>query len=91
MKKNNEIRMDEKTMEMVSKVAVEKPVLARENGLTQAEVNELTERFRGMSREEMNLFMDIVPIELCLNRIHKELDRARKFEESIKGVMSSLE
>lgn len=58
--------------------------------MTNAETMELTERFKAMSKEEMELFMDIVPVEMCMARIQKELDRAKDFEKSIKTAMSSL-
>ena len=58
--------------------------------MTNAETKELTERFKAMSKEEMELFMDIVPVEMCMARIQKELDRAKEFEKSIKTAMNSL-
>lgn len=62
----------------------------RTTGMTNAETKELTERFKAMSKEEMELFMDIVPVEMCMARIQKELDRAKEFEKSIKTAMNSL-
>ena len=62
----------------------------RNEKMTNAETMELTERFKAMSKEEMELFMDIVPVEMCMARIQKELDRAKDFEKSIKTAMSSL-
>lgn len=62
----------------------------RTTGMTNAETKELTERFEAMSKEEMELFMDIVPIEMCMARIQKELDRAKEFEKSIKTAMNSF-
>lgn len=79
------IKIDEKTLEAVNSIKSEKP-----SELSKAEVAELTERFKGMSQAEMELFIDIVPIDLCLNRIHKELDRAKEFEMMIKSAMTSL-
>lgn len=62
----------------------------RNEEMTNAETKELTERFKAMSKEEMELFMDIVPVEMCMARIQKELDRAKEFEKSIKTAMNSL-
>ncbi len=85
---NNIMKIDEATKEAMSRAS--SADYSKTNGLTQAEVNELTERFKGMSQEEMELFVDIIPVELCLSRIHKELDKAKEFEAMIKSAMTSL-
>ena len=80
-----EIRLGDNLEEMVSKASIEK--MKRDDLLAQAEVRELTERFKAMSLEEMALFVDIVPVELCLNRIQKELKRAEEFKEMIERAV----
>lgn len=62
----------------------------RENMLTDAEKNILTERINGMGAEELELVADTLPIELCLKRIHKELDKAKEFENMIKNALGGL-
>ena len=42
-----------------------------------------------MSEEELEIVADIIPIELCLGRIEKELNKAKDMRDSIKA-MSSL-
>lgn len=83
--KANEIKFDDRSYGVIGTIKSEEP-----SELTKAEVNELTERFKGMSQAEMELFIDIVPVDLCLNRIKKELNKAKEFEESIKGVMAKI-
>lgn len=58
--------------------------------LTEAAKLNLTERILGMSQEELELVADTIPIELCLKRIHKELDRAKNFESLVKNAIGSL-
>lgn len=74
----------------VEKTAKVKVVLRDENGLSDADKRELTERFQGMSKAEIDIFMDLVPVELCLARIQKELDRAKEFEKTIKSAMAGF-
>lgn len=58
--------------------------------LTAAEKKELTNRFGGMSKEEIDFIIDLIPIEYCLDRIHRELDKAKDFENKVKSAMASL-
>lgn len=50
----------------------------------------LTEYFEALTREEMELFIDIVPVDLCMRRIQKELDKASEFEKAIKLVVNGV-
>lgn len=50
----------------------------------------LTEYFKALTREEMELFVSIVPIEMCMGRIQKELDKAKEFEQAIKFVVNGV-
>lgn len=50
----------------------------------------LTDYFKALTREEMELFIDIVPIEMCIGRIQKELDKASEFERAIKSVVNGV-
>lgn len=65
------------------------PEEKRTDGLTKADVEALTERFLGLSPAEQMIFVDLIPVHLCLDRIRRELERAKKFEDSIKGVVNS--
>ena len=51
---------------------------------------ELIARFEAMALEEKMMLLEVVPVELCLKRIQNELDKARKFEDTVKAAMSSL-
>lgn len=76
--------------ESVDKIEAVKVVPRDANGLTEADKRELTERFRGMSQAEIDIFMELVPVELCIARIQKELDRAKEFEQTIKTAMAGF-
>lgn len=76
--------------ESVDKIEAVKVVPRDANGLTEADKRELTERFRGMSQAEIDIFMDLVPVDMCLARIQKELDRAKEFEQTIKTAMAGF-
>lgn len=57
-------------------------------GMTKAEKEEFIRRIKGMSIEEKALALDYIPIELCLDRIAKELERAKTMEERIRIAMA---
>lgn len=61
-----------------------------ETNLTDAAKKKLAERIQGMSQEELEIVADTIPIELCLNRIEKELSRAKDFENLVKKAIGSL-
>lgn len=65
-------------------------VTEKKTGLNEAEKKELTSRFKAMSSYELELFMDLVPIEFCINRIQKELNKAKAFENAIKAATDDL-
>lgn len=84
------IEVDKALVESVDKIEAVKVVPRDANGLTEADKRELTERFRGMSQAEIDIFMELVPVELCIARIQKELDRAKEFEQTIKTAMAGF-
>lgn len=55
-----------------------------------SERRELIERVKAMSREELELVAEIIPVDLCLKRIDSELQKAKEFEKSIKSAMNGL-
>lgn len=56
--------------------------------MNKADREEFIRRVKGMSAEEQELALEYIPVELCLARISKELDRARTLEERIKYAMA---
>ena len=52
--------------------------------MTQMEIDELTRRVKAMSRDELEIVIDNVPVELCMRRIEKELEKAEAFENRVK-------
>lgn len=86
---NNEvIEQARKDAEVFQTPFEERPVSKR--GLTNAEITELTSRFKGMGDAELELFVDLLPVDICMRRIKKELDKAKEFEAAIKSAMSGL-
>ena len=71
--------------------SIDKPTKKmKKPSLTVAEKKELTERFGGMSPEELDFIIDLIPVEYCFNRIQRELDKAKDFENRVKSAMASL-
>lgn len=58
--------------------------------MTKFEEEEFVNRIKGMSRQEMEIVADILPIELCMARIQKELDKAKRVEDYIRGTIDIL-
>ena len=58
--------------------------------MTKLEEDEFVNRVKGMSREEMEIIADILPVELCMARIQKELDKAKRVEDYIRGTIDIL-
>lgn len=84
------VEVSEEIKDYVKKAESVKVVPRDENGLSDADKRELTERFKGMSPAEIDIFMDLVPVELCIKRIEKDLNKAKEFEKTIKSAMSGL-
>ena len=58
--------------------------------MTKFEEEEFINRIKGMSRQELEIVADILPIELCMARIQKELDKAKRVEDYIRGTIDIL-
>lgn len=84
------ITVSDDLVNMVTEMKKTERSTGKQLGLNENEKKELTNRFKAMSRDELELFMDLVPVEFCLNRIQKELDKAKLFEDSIKNAMAGL-
>lgn len=59
-----------------------------ENEMTRIEKEEFVNRIKGMSQEELELVVDIIPVDLCVARVNKELERLRTFENSVKWAVN---
>ena len=59
--------------------------------MTKFEEEEFVNRIKGMSRQELEIVADILPIELCMARIQKELDKAKRVEDYIRGTIDMLQ
>ena len=63
----------------------------RTNGLSAMEKQSLIEHVKGMSREQLDLMLDNIPIEMVYNRLGRELERNKVFMNSIKGSMALID
>lgn len=63
----------------------------RINGLSAMEKQSLIEHVKGMSREQLDLILDNIPIEMVYNRLGRELARNKAFMNSIKGSMALID
>lgn len=68
------------------------PIICKpKSQMKDSERKELIQRIKAMSREELELVSELIPVDLCLRRIDGELQKAKRFEESIKSTMNILE
>ena len=51
---------------------------------------ELIRRMRGLSKEEWEIVINEAPIELCYNRIGRELKEAKEFRKSIGSAVDGV-
>lgn len=58
------------------------------NEMTRIEKEEFVNRIKGMSQEELELVVEIIPVDLCVARVNKELERLRTFENSVKWAVN---
>ena len=58
--------------------------------LTELEKEELATRVRAMTEEEMLVALDNIPVELCIQRIVKELDKNKAFFEAVNQAVDIL-
>ena len=68
-----------------------KPLSGTENAMTQMERDELAARIKGMSQEELKIVLDCIPVEMCLTRVAKEIDKLQAFKNSINNAMTAAE
>lgn len=93
MSEEIKVAVDENKLKAVRKAREQEgmPVTRESSGLTVQEKRELANRFSGMSREELEFIVSLIPAELCFQRIQKELDKAKEFEALIKHAVGSLD
>ena len=61
-----------------------------ENTMTRMEKEEFIDRIKGMSQEELELVVEIIPVDMCMARVNKELDRLKAFENSVKSAVNGI-
>ena len=61
------------------------------NTISEREKRELRARVEAMTPEELAIVVDCIPVNLCMARIHRELDRAASIEKSIKNMIDIME
>lgn len=59
-------------------------------GMSKLEKEEFTERIKGMSREELELLVELIPADMCLTRVYKEINRLKTFEDSVKNAVNGV-
>lgn len=52
---------------------------------------ELATRTRALTREQMELVLDNIPVELCLARVARELERNKLFMSGVKDALNKAE
>ena len=64
----------------------------RERGLSEYEKNNIADMARAMAQtpDQLEVFLDNIPVEACLERIKKEVARLQDFERAVKGVMGQF-
>lgn len=67
-----------------------KTELKKNPSMTHMEKEELSRRIKAMSREELEVVLDNIPVELCLMKIEREFDRLKAFEDSVKSAVSGI-
>lgn len=50
----------------------------------------LIERINGMSEEQLRVVAEVIPVELCMERISSELAKAKQFEQTVKAAVSGI-
>ena len=83
-----------KEQKLVNKEVKEQPKMKTEikknASMTHMEKEELSRRVKAMSREELEVVLNNIPIELCLMRIEREFDKLKVFEDSVKSAVSGV-
>ena len=54
-------------------------------------VDELIRRTEAMTKEEMELVLDHIPVELCLARVSREIKKLKTFQNTVLGAVEKTE
>ena len=66
-------------------------IFERSELMTNLEKEEFISRIKGLDDEEMELVADLIPIELCMKRLEKELDKLKSLENWVGSTSKLLE
>lgn len=58
--------------------------------MTEHERNKIIDTIKGMSEEELEVVVNAIPVELCLDRIKKEINKSKVYEDAIKSNLNLL-
>lgn len=59
--------------------------------MTNAELERYKGIVNGMSVEELNVIADILPVEICYNRIGRELSKSKVFKIEVATALEKVE
>lgn len=83
--------IDEETYAAEENYSVEEKASGRTNGLSDMEKQTLIDHVKGMNKEQLDIMLDNIPIEMVYNRLGRELERNKAFMNSIKGSMALID
>ena len=66
-------------------------IFERSNIMTNLAREELISRVKGLDEEEMELVVNLIPVDMCLKRIGKELDKLKSVENWVDKASKMLE
>lgn len=66
-------------------------IFERSELMTNLEKEEFISRIKGLDDEEMELVVDLIPIDLCMKRLEKELDKLKSLENFVASTSKLLE
>lgn len=58
--------------------------------MSEPERRKLIQVVQNFTQEELEIVLDTVPLEMCFDRIKKEIDQAKEFESMIKTVVGQM-
>ena len=82
--------IDEETHVARENYSVEENAPERTNGLSAMEKQTLIDHVKGMNKEQLDIMLDNIPIEMVYNRLGRELERNKAFMNSIKDSMALI-
>ena len=82
--------IDEETYAAEENCSVEESTPARTSELSAMEKQTLIDHVKGMNKEQLDIMLDNIPIEMVYNRLGRELERNKAFMNSIKGSMALI-